>query len=156
MQLMHEAHKVRKTRSTWGPVSYCPINWNPFFKKSCFQVPYLLYLPGVTTMGTPHSLMLDAPEALVSPPEIKPLHYKTIMQTPAICSNIDPLSSTNRLTLSQQLTFKPKGNLQSPVNLTTLTACPWEIARVRGRTHAHTGRMRWLHRKELPASRQQF
>lgn len=28
---MHEAHKVRKTRSTWGPVSYCPINWNPFF-----------------------------------------------------------------------------------------------------------------------------
>lgn len=78
---------------------------------------------------------------LVSPPEIKPLHYKTIVQTPAICSNIHPLSSTNRLTLSQQLTFKPKGNLQSPVNLTTLTACPWEIARVPGRTHAHTGRM---------------
>lgn len=127
MQLMHEAHKVRKTRSTWGPVSYCPINWNPFFffKKSCFQVlPYLLYLPGVTTVGMLHSLMLDAPEALVSPPEIKPLHYKTIVQTPAICSNIHPLSSTNRLTLSQQLTFKPKGNLQSPVNLTTLTACP--------------------------------
>lgn len=127
MQLMHEAHKVRKTRSTWGPVSYCPINWNPFFflKKSCFQVlPYLLYLPGVTTVGMLHSLMLDTPEALVSPPEIKPLHYKTIVQTPAICSNIHPLSSTNRLTLSQQLTFKPKGNLQSPVNLTTLTACP--------------------------------
>lgn len=58
---------------------------------SCFQVlPYLLYLPGVTTVGTPHSLMLDAPEALVSPPEIKPLHYKTIVQTPAICLNIHP------------------------------------------------------------------
>lgn len=81
------------------------------------MLPYLLYLPGVTTVGMLHSLMLDAPEALVSPPEIKPLHYKTIVQTP-------PLSSTNRLTLSQQLTFKPKGNLQSPVNLTTLTACP--------------------------------
>lgn len=91
MQLMHEAHKVRKTRSTWGPVSYCPINWNPFFKKSCFQVlPYLLYLQRVTTVGTLHFLMLDVPEALVSPPEIKPPHYKIIVQTSAICSNIHP------------------------------------------------------------------
>lgn len=131
---MHEAHKVRKTRSTWGPVSYCPINWNPFFffkkKKAAFRCSLIYFI----YQRSPRWV-------LVSPPEIKPLHYKTIVQTPAICSNIHPLSSTNRLTLSQQLTFKPKGNLQSPVNLTTLTACPWEIARVPGRTHAHTGRM---------------